>query len=261
MRVQGSMRTIGFITASFGRFMPWVVCAIVLTNADAHAQAARRNLSVTVTDTAGNPVADAAVIVVGTQFRGRSDATGQVEFRNVGWGPHQISVRKLGYREITQPVIIPADGSMATGVMLSRIPVNLEKVVVRDTGGKPIRLSGTTRLDDFYARRKAGAGTFFTREDIDKRNPGRLLDIFMGIPGIRLTYRGSTPLLSFARCKSGVEVFVDGQRLNDGVNVLGSLHPNQIEAVEIYHGLASVPPQFVPKPDDCAAILVWTRFN
>lgn len=256
------MRTTGFHSARLFRFTSWVFCALVITQAPAGAQSRPRNLSVTVTDTAGNPVADVSVVVMGTQqLRGRSDANGQVEFRNVGWGPHQISVRKLGYREFSEQIVIPADGSMATGVMLSRVAVNLEKVVVRDTGGKPIRLSGTTRLDDFYRRRKAGAGTFFTREDIDKRNPGRLMDLFMGISGIRLTYRGSTPLLSFARCKNGVEVFVDGQRLNDGLNVLSSIHPNQIEAIEIYHGLASVPPQFVPKPDDCAAILVWTRYN
>jgi hypothetical protein len=255
------MRTIGFSSASFWRFGPWVCCALLLAPAAAGAQVTRRNLSVTVTDTAGNPVADATVMVLGTQFRGRSDSNGQVEFRNIGWGPQQISVRKLGFRESAERVVIPADGSMAMGVMLSRVAVNLEKVIVRDTGGKPLRLAGTSRLDDFYKRRKTGAGTFFTREDIDKRNPGRLLDMFMGIPGVRLTYRGSTPLLSFARCKNGVEVFVDGQRLNDGLNVLGSIHPNQIEAIEIYHGLASVPPQFVPKPDDCAAILVWTRYN
>ena len=251
---------ISFTPPSSLRLVPAVFCLLMVSTA-AFAQVPRRHLSVTVTDTAGNAIADATVIVVGTPLSGRSDSQGQVEFRNVDWGPQQISVRKLGFREFAQRVVIPADGSMAMGVMLRRVAVNLEKVVVRDSGGKPLRLSGTTRLDDFYKRRKSGAGTFFTREDIDKRNPGRLFDMFMGIPGVRLTYRGSTPLLSFARCKNGVEVFVDGQRLNDGFNVLGSLHPNQIEAIEIYHGLASVPPQFVPKPDDCAAILVWTRYN
>jgi hypothetical protein len=243
------------------RILFLAACAVPVAHAPASAQQRARNLSVTITDVDGRPIADATVVVVGTKLRATSDANGQVEFRNVDWGPHQVSVRKLGYREYTEQLVIPADGSMATGIMLGRVPVNLEKVVVRDTGGKPIRLGGTSRLDDFYKRRRTGAGTFFTREDIDKRNPGRLLDMFMGIPGVRLTYRGSTPLLSFARCKNGVEVFVDGQRLNDGLNVLSSIHPNQIEAIEIYHGLASVPPQFVPKPDDCAAILVWTRYN
>lgn len=245
------------------RLMPWVICALAFCTAPAADAQARqpRNISVTVTDTAGNPVSDAAVAVAGTNFRAVSDAFGQVEFRNVDWGPHRVSVRKLGFREVSQPIVVPADGSMALGIMLSRAAVNLDKVVVRDTAGKPARLAGTTRLDDFYLRRRGGGGTFLTREDIEQRNPGRSLDLFMGIAGLRLTYRGSTPLLSFARCKTGIEIFVDGQRLNDGLNVLASIHPNQIEAIEIYHGLASVPPQFIPKPDDCAAILVWTRYN
>jgi hypothetical protein len=220
-----------------------------------------RNISVTVTDTAGNPLTDAIVTVAGTTLRATSDANGQVEFRNVDWGPQKISVRKLGFHEVNETVVVPADGSIATGISLRRLAVNLDKVVVRDTMGKPDRLAGTTRLDEFYKRRRSEAGTFLTREDIESRNPGRALDLFVGIAGVRLTYRGSTPLLSFARCKTGVEIFVDGQRLNDGVNALNSIHPNQIEAIEIYHGLASVPPQFIPKPDDCAAILIWTRYN
>jgi hypothetical protein len=221
----------------------------------------QRNISVTVTDTAGNPLADAIVTVAGTTLRATSDARGQVEFRDVDWGPQKITVRKIGFRELNEAIVVPADGSIATGVTLHRLAVNLEKVVIRDSLGKPARLAGTTRLDEFYKRRRSEAGTFLTREEIEARNPGRVLDLFMGVAGIRLTYRGSTPLLSFARCKNGVEVFVDGQRLNDGVNALSAIHPNQIEAIEIYHGLASVPPQFIPKPDDCAAILVWTRFN
>ena len=254
------MRTTVFSSAAGMRL---ALCTLLVgVPASGAAQArAPRNISVTVSDTAGNPLVDAIVTVSGTTLRATTDVNGQVEFRNVDWGPQKISVRKLGYREVDETLVVPADGSIATGVSLRRVAVNLDKVVVRDTAGQPTRLSGTTRLDDFYKRRRSEAGTFLTREDIVARNPGRALDLFMGIAGVRLTYRGSTPLLSFARCKTGVEVFIDGQRLNDGVNALSAIHPNQIEAIEIYHGLASVPPQFIPKPDDCAAILIWTRYN
>ncbi len=244
------------------RLAGWVLVAcagFAALPADAQRRAPR-NISVTVSDTAGNPIPDATVAVAGTGLRASTDAHGQVEFRNVDWGPQNISVRKIGFREVNQPVVVPADGSIAAGITLRRAPVDLGKVVVRDSGGKPARLARTARFDEFYKRRRAGAGTFITREDIEARNPGRAVDLFMGVAGVRLTYRGSTPLLSFARCKEGVEVFVDGQRLNDGINVLNSIHPNQIEAIEIYHGLATVPPQFSPKPNDCAAIVLWTRF-
>lgn len=238
----------------------WVFFACTLAGAAAAQGRPQRNVSVTVSDSAGNPILDAAVAIVGTSLHATSDRFGQVEFRNVDWGPQSITVRKLGYREVNQSIVVPAGGSVATGITLRRLAVNLDRVIVRDTMEKPLRLAKTGRFDEFYRRRKAGEGTFITREDIEVRHPGRALDLFMGIAGVRLTYRGSVPLLSFARCKEGVEVFVDGQRLNDGITELNTIHPNQIEAIEIYHGLASVPPQFSPRPNDCAAIVVWTRY-
>ncbi len=200
-------------------------------------------------------------MVSGTSLRATTDITGRAVVRNVDWGPQQITVRKVGFREVSERVVVPAGGSASATVQLENVTVDIGTVVVRDKSAKPARLDGTSRLDEFYRRRAGGGGTFITREEIDKRNPGRAMDLFMGIAGIRLTYRGMTPLISFARCKQGVEVFIDGQRLNDGITELAGIHPNQIEAIEIYHGLASVPPQFVPKPDDCAAILIWTRYN
>lgn len=220
-----------------------------------------RFVAVTVTDTAGLAQAEALVMISGTALRATTDVRGRATIRNVDWGPQEIIVRKVGFREVTERVVVPAGGSASVTVKIERVTVDLATLVVRDKGAKPARLDGTSRLDEFYRRRAEGGGTFITREDIDKRNPQRTIDLFMGIAGIRLTYRGSTPLLSFARCKQGVEVFIDGQRLNDGITEITGLHPNQIEAIEIYHGLASVPPQFVPKPDDCAAILIWTRYN
>lgn len=257
------MRALPFTLISPVRLATGVFCGCVIAGAAPTGAQGKspRNISVTVSDTAGNPIADATVAVAGSSFRASSDSRGQVEFRNVDWGLQRISVRKLGFREVNQPLIVPADGSIAAGITLQRAPADLGKVVVRDSGAKPGRLAGTGRFDEFYKRRRTGAGTFITREEIEVRNPGRAFDLFMGIAGVRLTYRGSTPLLSFARCKAGVEVFVDGQRLNDGINVLNSLHPNQIEAIEVYHGLASVPPQFSPKPSDCAAIVIWSRYH
>ena len=47
----------------------------------------------------------------------------------------------------------------------------------------------------------------------------------------------------------------------DGFRDYFGLSPLDIEAMEVYHGLASVPPEFSPEPNDCAAIVVWTRWR
>jgi hypothetical protein len=58
-----------------------------------------------------------------------------------------------------------------------------------------------------------------------------------------------------------VNVYIDGIRSHDGYRDFFALNPLQIEAMEIYHGMAQVPPEFSPRPNDCAAIVIWTRWN
>ena len=79
------------------------------------------------------------------------------------------------------------------------------------------------------------------------------------VTGVRVRYRGSTPFVQFLRCDH-VNVYIDGIRSHDGFRDFSALSPLDIEAMEVYHGLATVPPEFSPQPNDCAAIVVWTRY-
>ncbi|MGI9044066.1 MAG: hypothetical protein ACR2GK_08075, partial [Gemmatimonadaceae bacterium] len=64
----------------------------------------------------------------------------------------------------------------------------------------------------------------------------------------------------FMRC-ANVNVYIDGIRSHDPFRDYFGLSPLDIEAIEIYHGMAQVPPEFSPRPNDCAAIVVWTRWH
>ena len=68
------------------------------------------------------------------------------------------------------------------------------------------------------------------------------------------------PFIQFLRCEQ-VNVYIDGIRSHDGFQDYVSLSPLDIEAIEVYHGIATVPPEFSPEPNDCAAIVVWTRWH
>ena len=248
-----------------GSFSARIVLAIALIApacipANAHAQEDPAIMVAFVTDTAGKPLQGAEVDIVGTSLKGNTDALGRVALLAVPTGKAVLRVRRLGYAEIKIPVsVTPGQLSEAT-YKLVPLATDLNKVVVRESALVPARYAGTTRFDGFYRRRAAGNGTFFTREMIDDRRAEKSEDLLKMATGVRITYRGSTPLVNFARCDQ-VNVFIDGIRSHDGFRDFNALNPLEIEALEIYKGISEVPPEFSPRPNDCAAIVVWTRWH
>src|SRR4051812_3533087 len=213
-----------------------------------------------VTDTAGRPLEGADVQVVGTSLRGSTDGSGRVALLAVPAGKAVLRVRRLGFAELTIPISV-TPGTLADGrYKLKPVAADLKRVVVRASELKPERYAKTGRFDDFYRRRAEGNGTFLTREDIDKRSAQKPEDLLRMVTGIRIRYRGMTPFVQFLRCEQ-VNVYIDGIRSHDGFRDYASLSPLDIEAMEVYHGIATVPPEFSPEPNDCAAIVVWTRWH
>ena len=80
------------------------------------------------------------------------------------------------------------------------------------------------------------------------------------VTGVRIRYRGNVPNVQLLRC-SFVTVYIDGIRSHDPFRDYFSMSPLDIEAMEVYHGMAQVPPEFSPRPNNCAAIVAWTRWH
>lgn len=236
--------------------------ALVASPGAARAQQLEGQASIVVayvTDTAGRPLEGADVQVVGTSLRGSTDGAGRVALLAVPAGKAVLRVRHLGFTEMNIPISV-TPGSLSDGNYKLKPLTDLQKVVVRASGLKPDRYAKTGRFDEFYRRRAAGNGTFLTREDIDKRQAQKSEDLLRQVTGIRIRYRGMTPFVQFLRCET-VNVYIDGIRSHDAFRDYFSLSPLDIEAIEVYHGIATVPPEFSPEPNDCAAIVVWTRWH
>ncbi|HVF41341.1 MAG TPA: carboxypeptidase regulatory-like domain-containing protein [Gemmatimonadaceae bacterium] len=236
---------------------------IALCPVPAFAQAFQEQTSIVVafvTDSAGNPISGADVQIVGTSLRGNTDEAGRVALLAVPVGKATLRVRRLGFGESTIQITVTPGATPDVRSRLRPVAANLKKVVVRSDLLKPDRYAKTGRFDEFYRRRATGSGTFLTREDIDARRAQKPEDLVRMATGVRIRYRGMVPYIQFLRCEQ-VNVFIDGIRAHDGFRDYLSLNPLEIEAMEIYHGLAAVPPQFSPRPNDCAAIVVWTRWH
>ena len=250
-------------SSAFTRVFLTLATALAVYALPARAQNLQEQTSIMVAfviDSAGKPLPGAEIEVMGTSLRGNTDDAGRVALLAVPTGKAVLKVRRLGYSELTIPVSVTPGTMPEARYTLKPIAADLDKVVVRGTMLKPERYAGTTRFDSFYRRRSEGLGTFFTREQIDARNAQRPEDLLRMTTGIRITYRGATPLVKFARCDN-VNVYIDGIRSHDGYRDYLGMNPLQIEAIEIYHGMAQVPPEFSPRPNDCAAIVVWTRWH
>ncbi len=213
-----------------------------------------------ITDTAGRPVAGADVQIVGTSFRGSTDDAGRVALLAVPTGKAVLRLRRLGFAEMTVPISVTPDMGAATEYRMTPVAADLKEVVVRASELKPERYAKTRKFDNFYRRRSQNSGTFITREMIDSRSAQRSEDLLRMATGVKIRYRGTTPFIQFMRCPQ-VSVYIDGIRSHDAHRDYFALSPLQIEAMEIYHGMAQVPPEFSPKPNDCAAIVVWTRWH
>ena len=151
----------------------------------------------------------------------------------------------------------------------------LEPMTVTATGtAKPARYAQTTKFDEFYERRHTSVGgTFLTREDIAQTGKVNLVDLLRGMPGVKVEQdRFGTPNVIFTRCKTSLEqkhpsgiddktvqIFIDGQKVNDFTLTIQMLKTSDVEAMEIYQGVASLPQ--AARGDGCAALFIWTRYE
>jgi hypothetical protein len=236
--------------------------AAVGISASAEAQAGPGETAIItayVADTAGRPITGAEISVAGTEVRGVTDNAGQLYLSGVPARKVTLRVRRIGYRETSLDLTLTAGVRSEARAVMTPSPPQLAKVVVRSPSFKPERYAKTGRFDNFFRRKESGNGTFLTKEYIDARDAQRPEDLLRSVPGIRIRYRGNVPFLEFVRCRQ-VNVYIDGLRAHGGFRDFLNLSPRDIEAIEIYQGLAEVPAEFSPRPNDCAAIAVWTRW-
>jgi hypothetical protein len=145
------------------------------------------------------------------------------------------------------------------------------------------------------ARRNSG-GYFIRRADIEKRKPLRTADLFRNIPGVALSdsagiiqvvsmraYRRAQPTPAGAMGGRGnrpgmvigsdtvtgpesggercaIRVGLDGRLQDSGFSV-NDVNPEEIEGIEAYMGVATIPIEFstVQRNGICGLIMIWTR--
>ena len=125
-------------------------------------------------------------------------------------------------------------------------------------------------LENMMERRLHGFGYQITRQDIEDRHPNSVTDMLAELPGVRTVSGGRMGgrTIRMTRAVAGpgggdcpVQVWVDGLLASRDEDVIidDLVSPLDIEAIEVFRGLSSIPPEFLNSMARCGVVAIWTR--
>jgi TonB-linked SusC/RagA family outer membrane protein len=203
-----------------------------------------------VTDrSAGAPISDANVSIVGTTRGTRTNAQGQYRMVGITVGAYSVRVSRLGYSAATRPITVSGD-EVTADFQLAQTAVTIDEVVVSATGqserkrengndvgiikpGKDMSLAATPSLTSILAA----------------RTPGLTVTQSMGTAGssARIRIRGANSV----SLSNEPLLIVDGVRLDNSTNAFSigvggatisrfdDVNNEDIESIEVLKGPAA----------------------
>ncbi len=209
-----------------------------------------------VSDNNGKPLRDVRVILDNVA-EVRSDSAGRFTLRQSPTGSRQLDFAALGMTPWSTIVDVMADEPAFVTASL-RTVTNLEAMRVT--------ASGTVRRAalQYEERRKQGFGSFMDSTAIGKR--GTMAAVFYAMPGVTVQRaQGSSNARLFALYlpSTGTDqcmatLYLDGV-LQADQEIMSTLFPDEIAAVEVYQQRLTVPTEFMNKNIRCGVVAVWTK--
>jgi hypothetical protein len=175
----------------------------------------------------------------------------------------RLEAGRIGYRPAVTPYL-HFDGrtffEIEIRLDVEAVPLAPLEVVAWSVRRSPV-------LSGFDDRVTSGYGSYFTRADIERARPVMVSDLLGRVPGIRLRSSGTgqSRIVEMAQVtRMGacpVQVFMDGRLMNrSGEIAIDELAtPADLEGLEVYRGLATVPPEFYNEWARCGVVAIWTR--
>ena len=210
-----------------------------------------------VLDKKGQPLNAARVMLQGGGETVLTKPNGEFTLDSLPSGTQALEIRKLGYAVTEVPVELSAATPARTTVTMSDAVPLLATMRVEAVRDKALSDVG------FRSRKQTGMGYFLEGNQIN-HDALTFSDVMRVAPGLRVapTGDGRTYVIQDARNATGgcVNFYVDGtfwQQMTPG-DIDDFVRPNEVVAVEVYHG-SETPPQFSPPGQSgCATIMAWT---
>jgi hypothetical protein len=214
-------------------------------------------------DSTGHGIPGVEVSVRGSDLYAHTNDAGGFRIANTPVGAVKVSVRRMGFEQTTVDLTLRAGQTDSLVVALNAVAAKLAGVTVEDEA-----MTRSKRLlAGFWERRSRGFGHFYTREEIERRDAHDFADIVRMTPGVGISSVNGRKVIRFTR-SAGIrgdcppQYWVDGMRIENASP--DEFPPQDVEAIELYAGSATIPPQFAPriqnvKSQTCGAVVIWTR--
>jgi len=235
------------------------ISVLIAAPAVAGAQTQYASLVGVVRDSAGHPIPGVEVRLNGTSAAyARTNDSGGFRLPDLAAGPVKVTARRLGFAPTTMDVKLRPGRVDSLVLSLTATVVSIDGVLVEDEyDARSHRL-----LAGFWDRRSRGFGNFVTRDEIEKRDPHDFVDIVRMVPSVQVLTKNGRKVLRLGRGSTRdcpPQYWVDGLRIESASP--DEFVPQDVEAVEVYSGPATIPPQFIARFNSytCGAIVIWTR--
>ncbi|MBI3567549.1 MAG: hypothetical protein HY084_05005 [Gemmatimonadetes bacterium] len=199
---------------------------------------------------------------------GRADSAGILRLRITGAAPFVGRLQRPGFLPAPLRVTRGAPGDSVVAPMAALAAQTLGTVQV-------VAEPAVARYSEFERRRAtAGGGIFLTDSVIATRGQVRLSDLFRRYPALHVVDSAGTFIVTSARAKKTaaipgqgtdlapcvLQVIVDDLRMPWGFDI-DQLDRNDIHAIEIYPGVATVPIEYrgAGRDASCGIIAIWTK--
>jgi hypothetical protein len=212
----------------------------------------------------GKPVAGARVEVPVSGVSTVTRDDGAFRLTDVLTGTQMLVARSLSFASAAEPINVtsrePLDVVVTVGPKVSL----LDPVLITARRDMALEKSG------FNARKRAGGGKFFTREDIDRRKPNYITDMVKNVTGVTVTQQRGGAVISgrsrvtsmYSSGPSCSRVYVDGfewSNLMPG-DLDMFVNPDDVIGLEVYQP-GDVPAQFRKLDRNCVTVVVWTQMR
>lgn len=210
----------------------------------------------------GTPIANARVEVEGTTSRALTNAEGAFSLSELPSGTQSVVARQMGFAPVSQPVELSTRQPATTTITMSQPVQMLEPVVVRAESDLGLDNIG------FTTRKRSMSGTFMDAEDIMRRGPNMLTDVFRTVPSLRVVpvspydyaVESSRGNMLGGNC---VKYWIDGGQYEAVFpgDIDRMIPPYEIAAIEVYNG-STVPMEFTSaNSSNCAVIVIWSKYK
>ncbi len=214
----------------------------------------------------GRPLVDAEIRLEGSGLTTVTDENGMFALPEVPAGLQVVHVQHLAYGEQTRELVAEAGTAYEIQVHMSPAAMEIEGIEVSVVSQMHFR-----QLQMLQDRMKRGlGGSFVLAEDLKEQAYPLLPEALRMVPGLTVKRQGAHGWhLTVDRCASKANaqtpvIYVDGVKVyrpssGDPMSILNEIASTDVEAMEVYKGASSVPPEFSGSDAACGAIVIWTK--